>query len=343
MSHDDSDDEVDYNNQLNSPSSLSAAESKRIEDERSALPATASWGKSSTPATPVIKNSSLPMERALTPDAFGPPLAVAVAQSQQQQQKQPLSPSALKRKLEKKKRKELLAKQRRAEEEQAAAVTSVAAAVESSKSPKSGKSASPKKQVEKKSEPVEVEEAVEVEEVRSVVESTLAPAQPTAVKQQQAAPEFMKYDGLVNFVLGDAFNQVCPPSAPLVDQEEGDEPPCGVSALYDSNTSSEEGNAITPLTPDLDKLTLSGGTAMSPLEFLTSNSTATTYTGTFNPFAHQLLRSVVGGGVTSPNLLNSSAAVLGLNSSSNNATQQQQHQLFDSPVRKTSRFGFAQF
>ncbi|OBZ91616.1 CCR4-NOT transcription complex subunit 4 [Choanephora cucurbitarum] len=89
-------------------------------DERSALPAAASWGKSSMPSTPIAKHSVLQEDiTPLTSDAFGPTLAMAVAQQQQQQQQQKhqLSPTVLKRKLEKKKRKEL-AKQRKEEEEE---------------------------------------------------------------------------------------------------------------------------------------------------------------------------------------------------------------------------------
>ncbi|RCI03989.1 transcriptional repressor proteinral negative regulator of transcription subunit 4, partial [Rhizopus stolonifer] len=120
-------DEGDYprSSQYSSPSisssdfpPVSSAHKKMqtaFDDERPALPASASWGKTSTPGTPTIKNSALP-ERTLTSDAFGPPLSVAVAQ-QQQQQKQQLSPTILKRKSEKKKRKEMLQKQRKEEEQ----------------------------------------------------------------------------------------------------------------------------------------------------------------------------------------------------------------------------------
>jgi hypothetical protein len=186
------------------------------EEERSALPATASWGKSSTPGTPTIKNSGLP-DRALTPDAFGPPLAVAVAQQQQQQQQQQkqLSPTVLKRKLEKKKRKELL--------------------------------------------------------------------------RQKKEEEPKKLD-FVSFVLGDAFDQL------NIDEEE--EETLGVSALH-----GEHAPSVVETTPFLN---LNGS---SPLEFLTHSIPTPTYTGTFNPFSHQLL----------------------------------QPSLFDSSARKTSRFGFAQF
>ncbi|KAI8881124.1 hypothetical protein K501DRAFT_189620 [Backusella circina FSU 941] len=99
-----------------SESTHRTSNSMHMDDERSALPATASWAKTgnSTPATPTLKSSVLP-GRTLVSDAFGPPLSALAAQ-QQQLQKQPLSPSALKRKLEKKKRKELQ-KQKKEEEQ----------------------------------------------------------------------------------------------------------------------------------------------------------------------------------------------------------------------------------
>lgn len=342
MAHDNSDDEENhyqnYNNN-NSPSSSTVSE-KKLEDERSALPATASWGKSSSassPGTPVTKNSTLLSStstqepRALTPDAFGPPLAVAVAQQQQnQQQKQPLSPTVLKRKLEKKKRKEALAKQRKAEEEAAAA----AAAQESGIAAESSESSPPTAKAEKSKE-----EEVPVEEKAS---ST------SKVKPKQVV-DYMKYDGLVKFVLGDAFSQICPPTSYSLEEEE-DEEPCGVSGLYDTNSSEEGSSSITqPLTPELEKLSLND-TSLSPLEFLLSQHQPSSqqqqremYTGTFNPFAHQLLRSV-----TSPSSLHSSlmgGVAVGSNTQQQQTQQHQAQQLFDSPpaVRKTSRFGFAQF
>ncbi|RUS28169.1 hypothetical protein BC938DRAFT_482223, partial [Jimgerdemannia flammicorona] len=51
-------------------------------EEKSALPATASWAKpSSNPSTPILKNQSLP-DRSVTPENFGPPLAIAAAAAQ---------------------------------------------------------------------------------------------------------------------------------------------------------------------------------------------------------------------------------------------------------------------
>ncbi|KAI8095106.1 regulator of Vps4 activity in the MVB pathway-domain-containing protein [Gilbertella persicaria] len=271
---------------------------RKLEDERSALPATASWGKTSTPGTPIAKHSPLPSSSsssvdrtALTPDAFGPPLAVAVAQQQQQQQqKQPLSPTVLKRKLEKKKRKEMLAKQRK--EEAAAAQT------------------------------------------------TMPSPPPTTMPLSQKTTEHnpFQHDGLVNFVLGRAFDQVCLPTQ-FVQEEE--DIPVGVSALYDFSSSSSTGSEDISLPQqqqqqqqqqhlidvlNMDKMNLTSN-GVSPLEFLTHAMPTPTYMGTFNPFAHQLLRSPQQMASSLPNVLEN-------NTSSG---------LFDSPVRKTSRFGFAQF
>lgn len=251
MANDDSDDEDDYSSSNTTPTCSQLLN----KEERSALPATASWGKTSTPGTPTTKNSTLP-ERALTPDAFGPPLAVAVAQTQQQHQKQQLSPSVLKRKLEKKKRKELLQKQRREEEHKKKAT----------------------------------------------------------IVDQEPEQEREEYS-LVNFVLGDMFHWE------EDEDEDEDTETVGVSALYDDNKDLNKPLPTTILLLEelnhLEKLSLSN---LSPLEYLTQTIPTPTYTGSFNPFTHQLLRTS------------------SLNDAGNTTAP-----LFDSPVRKTSRFGFAQF
>ncbi|KAG2234316.1 hypothetical protein INT48_000766 [Thamnidium elegans] len=163
------------------PAAASSSNKKSIEDERSALPPTASWGKTSTPGTPVNKNTGLP-ERALTPDTFGPPLAVAVAQQQQQSQQQrpQLSPSTLKRKLEKKK---------------------------------------------------------------------------------------------LNFVLGDAFEEVCSPTRTRIQEEK----PVGVTGLYEG--SSDEDTPTTPPTLiEFNMSTLNLNQSISPLEYLTQTIPIPSYT-----------------------------------------------------------------
>jgi hypothetical protein len=252
MANDDSDDEDNYSSTNTTPTSSQLLN----KEERSALPATASWGKTSTPGTPTTKNSTLP-ERALTPDAFGPPLAVAVAQTQHQQQKQQLSPSVLKRKLEKKKRKELLQKQRREEEHKKKA--------------------------------------------------TVVNQEPEALmKEQELIDSFV-------FVLGDAFHYE------EDEDEDEDTEAVGVSALYDGEKGDHKPILLLEELNTMESLSISN---LSPLEYLTQTIPTPSYTGSFNPFTHQLLRT------SSP-----------LNDVSNTTTAP----LFDSPVRKTSRFGFAQF
>ncbi|ORE21605.1 hypothetical protein BCV71DRAFT_241504 [Rhizopus microsporus] len=238
------------------------------DEERSALPATASWGKTSTPGTPTIKSSGLP-DRTLTPDAFGPPLSVAVAQQQQQQQKQQVSPTVLKRKLEKKKRKELLQKQRKEEEEK------------------------------------EQQQQQQQQQQQSQSSSSSSEDQEQQV-QEEEDKSYYPFDGLVQFVLGHAFEEVCLPKLTKEDEEE----PVGVSGLHESSSDDDNSNN-TPTTPPLSLEQLTISEDMSPLEFFTQSIPTPKYTGTFNPFSHQILRS-------------------------NTA-------IFDSPVRKHSRFGFAQF
>ncbi|KAG0746763.1 hypothetical protein G6F62_003784 [Rhizopus arrhizus] len=274
MSYDNNDsdeDDEDYprSSQYSSPtistsdfppvSSVIKKASTAADEERSALPATASWGKSSTPGTPTTKSSALP-DRTLTSDAFGPPLSVAVAQ-QQQQQKQHVSPTVLKRKLEKKKRKELLQKQRKEEE---------------------------KGQLQQ-------------QQVASPSETQLAQE---AQEEEEDEDEHYLFNDLVQFVLGDAFEEMCIPKLTKEEKE-----PIGVSGLHETSFDDDSNN--TPTTPPLSLEQLSIKDDMSPFEFLIQSIPTSKYTGTFNPFSHQILRS-------------------------NTA-------LFGSPVRKHSRFGFAQF
>ncbi|KAG0168788.1 transcriptional repressor general negative regulator of transcription subunit 4 [Apophysomyces sp. BC1034] len=227
------------------------------DDERSALPASASWAKcGSGPSTPVLKSNLLP-ERALTPDAFGPPLSAAAATTQKSQSIPPMP----RRKTEKKKRKEQQ-KADRADE-----------------TPKSSRPATPSQ--------------LDIEEEEDQV--------PVEVKINQRATY---YDGLVKFVLGDAFDEVCP--LPLLDKENDlDDMPVGVSALHDDNISARPSPPPGMAADDSRSIP-----TMSALEFLTYATPTPSYTGTFNPFTHQLLRST--------------------------------NNLWESPMRKSSRFGFAQ-
>ncbi|ORZ15114.1 hypothetical protein BCR42DRAFT_482875 [Absidia repens] len=283
------------------------------DDERSALPATASWaklGNLSGPSTPVLK-TALP-DRTLTPDNFGPPLAVAAAASQKQQpQQQPLSPSAMKRKIEKKKRKELQKNR-----------DSVASPSSSSLLLGKSKSSSTTSSSSHPSTPILV-----------TTNSGTATTAAAAVAADSISPlSSMRTlnDALVNFVLGDAMNQV---GWPL--PQDLDETPLGVSALHEmeeennskgqqglsssSSTSSSTPSSSQQLTPPptLNNTMATKGqheeesiSTINTLDFLLNAVPTPTYRGSFNPFAHQILRS------------------------SNN--------LFESPMRKTSRFGFAQ-
>ncbi|KAI7907650.1 uncharacterized protein BX663DRAFT_491569 [Cokeromyces recurvatus] len=283
MSHADSEEEHhhQHHEEHHVKSVLSSADfppvslSSPTKEERSALPATASWGKTSTPGTPTIKNTSLP-ERALTPDTFGPPLSVAVAQQlqqQQQQKNQQLSPTVLKRKLEKKKRKELLR--------------------------------------QKKEEELQQQQQQQQEE------------------EEQKPNKKFQFDSLVHFVLGDAFEQVCTPTT----EDECFFKPVGVTGLYENyNSSSDEDNNLsTPPVLEMEKLNLNNNQqedSISPLEYLTRAVPNTTYTGTFNPFAHHLFPAII------------DSTLIGNNTNINTTTNAL---LFDPSARKTSRFGFAQF
>ncbi|KAF7721798.1 transcriptional repressor proteinral negative regulator of transcription subunit 4 [Apophysomyces ossiformis] len=249
---------ISYKTSTPRQESVKASNHDAADDERSALPASASWAKcGSGPSTPIMKSNLLP-ERALTPDTFGPPLSAAAATTQKSQSIPPMP----RRKTEKKKRKEQQQKADRADE-----------------TPKSSRPATPTQ--------LDVEE--EEEQAR------------TEIKVDRR----MAYiDGLVKFVLGEALDEVCP--LPLSESENDlDEIPVGVSALHDDN------DLVKPSTPPGMVADESQPVStMSALEFLTYATPTPSYTGTFNPFTHQLLRST--------------------------------NNLWESPMRKSSRFGFAQ-
>ncbi|CAO3593288.1 unnamed protein product [Absidia cylindrospora] len=261
------------------------------DDERSALPATASWaklGNVSGPSTPILK-TVLP-DRTLTPDNFGPPLAVAaaVSQKQQPQQQQPLSPSAMKRKIEKKKRKELQKNR-----------DSVASPTSSSLLLNKSKSSSTSSSTSHPSTPILMTTNSSSGTVTAAMDDSTSPLSSMRTLN----------DALVNFVLGDAMNQVgwLPP-------QDLDETPLGVSALHETDEEENNGKDHQAISSS-QQLTMAtkGQQDDSPidtLDFLLNAVPTPTYRGSFNPFAHQILRS------------------------SNN--------LFESPMRKTSRFGFAQ-
>ncbi|KAI7866146.1 hypothetical protein BDF14DRAFT_1816629 [Spinellus fusiger] len=259
------------------------------EDERSALPATASWAKASSgPSTPILKSGTLP-DRSLTPDNFGPPLSVAVAVAQKQAQQQ--SPSVMKRRLEKKRRKE---------QEKIKALLEADESKAQSQTPK-----------ERPSTPVSVHDHQESSQ-ELPAESNSGSVEPPSSEEKAHWSHETHYAGLVSFVMGDAFDQVYPLFNPR-QEDESEEVPVGVSALHDAATTTmatENGGegggarqtmAVGPSPPEF---------TLSPLEFLIHSVPTPIYTGTFNPFAHQVLRST---GI-----------------------------MFESPIRKHSRFGFAQ-
>ncbi|KAI9020700.1 hypothetical protein CLU79DRAFT_755106 [Phycomyces nitens] len=281
---------------------------EHIEDERSALPATASWAKAgSSPSTPILKSGVLP-ERTLTPDNFGPPLSVAVAAAQKQPQQQ--SPSVTKRRLEKKKRKEQEKIRAMMDADDTKSDQGQASQSQTDQPVASGETD------ETETEEAEPPAATVLETPTTKQKSNSGSAIISAVKTGKETPKASSrwpngnvYDGLVSFVLGDAFDQVCP----LFDadqEDEGEEAPVGVSALHDGTFSEDE----TPATPQglarNVQSSLETDLDMSPLDFLINSVPTPTYTGTFNPFAHQVLRST--------------------------------GSLFESPIRKHSRFGFAQ-
>ncbi|KAI8067561.1 regulator of Vps4 activity in the MVB pathway-domain-containing protein [Gongronella butleri] len=247
------------------------------DDERSALPATASWaklgGSGSHPSTPVLK-SALP-ERTLTPDHFGPPLAVAAA-PKQPAQPPPLSPNTLKRKLDKKKRKEL---------QRSSTSTNNSIKSKSSSSATSSHDSTP-------------------------ILATQFPVQPSP--QVNPTTYAGMNDALISFVLGDAMQHV----GWLTPDALTDEPRVGVTALYDDNdmpTQQPNNNNTQLLEDQFQQLSLQKSlldTPINTLDFLLNTVPTPTYRGSFNPFAHQILRAT--------------------------------GNLFESPMRKTSRFGFAQ-
>jgi flagellar biosynthesis GTPase FlhF len=292
VSHDDDNIDDDLDSQEDdSDYQMASSSSRRVPTTiisgglDSALPATASWGKSSAPSTPKSVN------RTLTPDAFGPPLSVAVASASQQQQKQPLSPNALKRKLEKKKRKELL-KQKKEEEERQRLQQEVL-----DKQQKLITKQQKQQVAEEEEEDEEEEEEVKQEEAKAKQHEVTSSSEDDEEEPAEAR------DPLTCFVLGSTFQDVCTPKY----EQDQDELPVGILGLNNKEQPVlTAGTSV--LESELQKLNLND---MSPLEYLSQNTPTPVYSGSFNPFSHNMLRN---------NVQN------------------------DSPAsRKHSRFGFAQF
>lgn len=303
------------------PPPASSSKSKVTDD--SALPASASWAKigtSSTPSTPVMAVS----------DAFGPTLSAAVAASQQKTQFPPMP----KRKSEKKKRKEL--------QKQAATPESVNAQLPLTTTEASSYSSSKKTAIAAEEKPEEKEEPV--------------------VVQQESKPSLFE-QGLTGFVLGQAYRDLCPlPSEEEFQQDkkmsEEDQLTLGVSALLLSDDVVKE--QPSPAQRHLEAIQSAAAPSLLPpppsiLEFLTyATPTPPKYTGLFNPFSHMASLGMMA-------TINGGAAVgggLGLRAVGHVHHQQQQQQqmmmngptatnsvlngLDNSPIRRHSRFGFAQ-
>lgn len=259
---------ISYKNVRQDPSSkplsVGPSDHNSNDDDRPALPASASWAKAgnSGPSTPTLK-STLP-ERSLTPDNFGPPLSVAVAAAAAQKQQQ--AAAASKRKMEKKKRKEQQLSQK-------------------AESSSGSRPATPSTIHDTELDPL----GMSNEDLSY-----------SATKGQ----ERKYYDSLIQFVFGDALNDW---KATQLNSSEDtdDDAPVGVSALHD-DTENEKTPAVSAASEDE-----ATENPVTPLEFLMkSGPTTPVYNGSFNPFAHQILRST--------------------------------GSLFESPMRKCSRFGFAQ-
>lgn len=293
-------------------SSSSKINSKATDD--SALPASASWAKigaNSTPSTPVLGVS----------DAFGPTLSAAVAASQQKTQFPPMP----KRKSEKKKRKEQLQQQK------------------STPDPSSSQPATPISAAATVASIALNEDSKEDHIVSASPSSSIAEAESQQQQQQQQSEEdvptaaattaYSVFDqGLTGFVLGQAYKDLCPlpteaefESKQRQDDQAAEELTLGVSALLLGDDAKAEPS---PAQRNLEAIQLASTSKLIPstipsvLDFLTYSTPTPKYTSLFNPFSHMNML----GGQQHPN--NGAAALLNNN--------------LDSPVRRHSRFGFAQ-
>lgn len=292
-------------------STIQKSSHQKLTDD-SALPASASWakiGSNSTPSTPVLAVS----------DAFGPTLSAAVAASQQKTQFPPMP----KRKSEKKKRKEQLQQQKATPELLSADQLHTTTAIAPSK-PEASSSNQQHQQ--------------DFAITPSATSSSASSA------EQQAVPSVFE-QGLTGFVLGQAYRDLCPlpseaefESKQKQDDQAAEDLTLGVSALL------LEDNAVTEPSPAQRNLEaiqsastskLIPSTIPSVLDFLTYSTPTPKYTGSFNPFLHMnILGAQHPGGAAA--LLNGSSTT----TSSTNTTSTANN--LDSPIRRHSRFGFAQ-
>jgi hypothetical protein len=252
-----------------------------------------------------IGTSSTPSTPVLAvSDAFGPTLSAAVAASQQKTQFPPMP----KRKSEKKKRKEQLQQQKATPE-----LPSADQLHTTSSKPETSSS-----------------EHQPQQELATTSSST---SSSTCSAVQHPTPSVFD-QGLTGFVLGQAYRDLCPlpteaefESKQKQDDQAAEDLTLGVSALL------LEDNAVTEPSPAQRNLEaiqsastskLIPSTIPSVLEFLTYSTPTPKYTGLFNPFSHMAIL-----GAQHPG---GAAALLNSNTTNN----------LDSPIRRHSRFGFAQ-
>lgn len=285
--------------------SSSSAKAKVVDD--SALPAHASWAKLGSSGT----NSTPSTPVMAVSDAFGPTLSAAVAASQQKTQFPPMP----KRKSEKKKRKEQLQQQKATPEPAQPSPTPSKA--ESSKSEQTPSSPS----------------------TSTTTASSAVPAISVAQPQEPAQPEVtappsLFEQGLTGFVLGQAYKDLCPlPSEEEFNKKQAgkdqleDELTLGVSALL-LDDSEKPPPQPSPAQRHLEAIQSAAASSIlvnvpNVLDFLTYSTPTPKYNGRFNPFAHMgsANANTAAAPASAPNRVNSS---------------------LDSPIRRHSRFGFAQ-
>lgn len=296
------------------PPALSSSSTKAKVVDDSALPAHASWAKlgssgtNSTPSTPVMAVS----------DAFGPTLSAAVAASQQKTQFPPMP----KRKSEKKKRKEQLQQQKATPEPAQPSPTPSKA--ESSKSEQTPSSPSTSTTTEAAVPAISVAQPQE-------------PPQPEVTAPPPPPPSLFE-QGLTGFVLGQAYKDLCPlPSEEEFNKKQAgkdqleDELTLGVSALLLDDTEKPPPQP-SPAQRHLEAIQSAAASSIlvnvpNVLDFLTYSTPTPKYNGRFNPFAHM--------GSANANTAAVPAAAAA-------AAPNRVNSGLDSPIRRHSRFGFAQ-
>ncbi|KAG2194133.1 hypothetical protein INT47_004203 [Mucor saturninus] len=241
-------------------------------------------------------------------DAFGPTLSAAVAASQQKTQFPPMP----KRKSEKKKRKEQLQQQRATPEPSSDYLIS----------PTFSKT----EEYEEQSPSIEKNEAVQQPQPQQQEQQQ---QEEEEEEKEEAEPSFFD-QGLTGFVLGQAYRDLCPlpseeefESKQKQDDYAEEQLTLGVSALLlqDDQLKCEP----SPAQRHLEAIQSAASSLLptnvpSVLDFLTYSTPTPKYTGLFNPFSH-LATLGAGQMANSNNVLNNN---------------------LDSPIRRHSRFGFAQ-